>query len=138
MQSDSGSNASFIVYIDRSDIHPGRLDALKAGVTQLVDEIDRLEPQLIAYGFHVDEEAERMTVTAVHPDSASLELHLDVGREKFRELADLLTLREIEVYGPVSEHARVMLEQKAEMLGGAGIVAVRTHAGFARAVSSRK
>ena len=138
MESLRVSSASFIVYIDRSDIHPGSLEALKAGVIHLVDEIDRLEPQLIAYGFHVDEEAERMTVTAVHPDSASLELHLDVGREKFRGLADLLTLREIEVYGPVSERARAMLEQKAEMLGGARIVAVSTHAGFARTFSSRR
>ncbi|HUS23028.1 MAG TPA: hypothetical protein VMZ66_13570 [Aeromicrobium sp.] len=122
----------FIVYIDHSDIHRGRIDDLKAGVNELVNVMGDLEPQLMAYGFHFDDDAGRMTVTAVHPDSASLELHLGLGREKFRELGAMLTLRQIEVYGPISDLARSMLEQKAEMLGGAGITVLNTHAGFAR------
>jgi hypothetical protein len=129
------SNAEFIVYIDRSDVHEGSIDALKAGVGHLVTVMAGLEPRLVAYGFHFDEDAGRMTVTAVHPDSASLELHLKLGRERFRELAPMLTLREIEVYGPISDRARSMLEQKAAMLGGAGITALTTYAGFARPVA---
>jgi len=136
MESVHRSGANFIVYVDHSDIRPGSLDALREGVRRLVALIDGLEPRLIAYGFHVDDAAGRMTVTAVHPDCASLELHLELGREKFRELAPMLTLREIEVYGPVTERARAMLEQKAEMLGGAGITALDTYAGFARTVTS--
>jgi hypothetical protein len=76
-----------------------------------------------------------MTVTAVHPDSASLELHLELGRERFRDLGSMLTLREIEVYGPISDRARSMLEQKAAMLGSAGVTALSTYAGFARPVA---
>jgi hypothetical protein len=60
-----------------------------------------------------------MTVVAVHPDSASLELHLEIGRTEFRKLADMITLRRIEVYGSVSAKARAMLQEKATMLGGA-------------------
>ena len=127
--------AEFIVYIDHSDIHQGSIDALKTGVGQLVTVMAGLEPRLVAYGFHFDEDAGRMTVTAVHPDSASLELHLELGRERFRELGPMLTLREIEVYGPISDRVRSMLEQKAAMLGGAGITAVSTYAGFARPVA---
>lgn len=36
-----------------------------------------MEPQLIGYRFHFDEAANRMAVTAVHPDSVSLELQMD-------------------------------------------------------------
>jgi hypothetical protein len=73
-----------------------------------------------------------MTVTAVHPDSASLELHLEVGRELFRELGPMITLRQIEVYGSISGKAREMLTQKAAMLGDADVTVVERFAGFAR------
>ena len=46
--------------------------------------------------FHFDEGANRMTVTAVHPDSASLQLHMEVGREEFRKLGRMLTLTAVE------------------------------------------
>jgi hypothetical protein len=78
-----------------------------------------------------------MTVTAVHPDSGSLELHMEVGREEFRKLGDMITLRRIEVYGSISERAREMLEQKATMLGGSGVTVVERFAGFARTPPAR-
>jgi hypothetical protein len=124
--------AELIVYVDHSDIHEGRLPELKEGIRRLVDIIDVLEPQLIAYGFHLDEEAGRMTVTAVHPDSASLELHLEIGNEEFRKLGDMITLRQMEIYGSISERVREMLEQKATMLGGRGVTVTERFAGFAR------
>jgi hypothetical protein len=123
-----------IIYIDHSDIHEGALDELKEGVRALVDFIDAREPQLIAYGFHIDDDAMSMTVVAVHPDSASLELHLEVGGPEFRKLAHLLTLTSIECYGRPSEKAMEQLRQKAAALGdGKGIVSVGRYAGFARA-----
>ena len=125
-------DAELIVYVDHSDIHEGRLEDLKEGIRRLVDVIEDLEPQLIAYGFHLDEVAGRMTVTAVHPDSASLELHMEIGKEEFRRLGDMITLRQIEVYGSISERAREMLEQKATMLGGSGVTVRERFRGFAR------
>ena len=126
-----------IIYVDHSDIRQGRLDDLKEGIRRLVDVIDAREPQLIAYGFHLDVPASRMTVTAIHPDSASLELHLKVGNEEFRKLADMITLRRIEVYGSISARACEMLEQKATMLGGAGLTVSERFTGFSRTPHTR-
>lgn len=126
------SGSTLIVYVDHSDILEGRLGDLKDGIRRVVDVINGREPQLIAYGFHLDEDAGRMAVTAVHPDSASLELHLEIGREEFRSLADMITLRQIEVFGSISERVREMLEQKATMLGGSGVMVIERFAGFAR------
>ena len=94
-----------IVYIDHSNIREGSLDELKAGVQRLVDFIEAREPQLVSYGFYIDDEAARMTVVAVHPDTASLELHLEIGGPEFRKLAPLLTLTAIECYGRPSQKA---------------------------------
>jgi hypothetical protein len=125
-----------IVYIDHSDIREGSLEELKAGVRQLVDFIDTREPQLIMYGFYIDEDAAKMTVVAVHPDSASLELHLDIGSSEFRKLAHLLTLTAIECYGRPSEKALEQLRQKAATLGdGETVVSIGRFAGFTHLVS---
>jgi hypothetical protein len=120
-----------IVYIDHSDIREGSIEELKAGVQRLVDFIQAREPQLLAYAFYIDEEAATMTVVAVHPDSASLELHLDIGSGEFRKLAHMLTLTAIECYGRASERALEQLRQKAATLGDGGtVVSVGRFAGF--------
>lgn len=131
MTGEPPGTGELIIYIDHSTIHDDRVEDLKSGIRRLVEVIDELEPQLIAYGFHLDEEAARMTVTAIHRDSASLELHMEVGKEQFRKLGEMITLRAIQVYGKISDRAREMLEQKAEMLGGSVMVTERL-AGFAR------
>jgi hypothetical protein len=72
-----------------------------------------------------------MIVVAVHPDSASLELHLDIGSKEFRKLAHLLTLTAIECYGRPSERVIEQLRQKAAALGGGdAAVFIGRFAGF--------
>jgi hypothetical protein len=123
--------SELIVYIDHSDIREGSLEELKAGVQRLVDFIDAREPQLIDYGFYIDEDAAKMTVVAVHRDSASLELHMDIGSEEFRKLGHLLTLTGIECYGRPSERALEQLRLKAATLGQGGtVLSIERFAGF--------
>jgi hypothetical protein len=120
-----------IVYIDHSQIREGSIDELKAGVERLVEFIDAREPQLITYGFYIDEDASKMTVVAVHPDSASLERHMDIGSEEFRKLAHLVTLTSIECYGRPSDRALEQLRQKAAMLGDReAVVSMERFSGF--------
>ncbi|HXF71346.1 MAG TPA: hypothetical protein VNO79_01880 [Actinomycetota bacterium] len=120
-----------IIYIDHSEIREGSIEELKAAVQRLARFIDVREPQLITYGFYIDEEAARMTVVAVHPDSASLELHLDIGGEEFRKMSHLLTLTAIECYGRPTERALELLRQKAAALGSRGtVISIGRSAGF--------
>ena len=99
----------------------------------MVEFVDSAEPQLLAYGFYIDEDGEGLTAVAIHPDSSSLELHLDVGRPAFRAFTELVDLRTIDVYGRPSDNVRRQLQQKAELLGENGSVVVHDqHAGFAR------
>lgn len=136
--SDASSVPDPIVYIDRSDIHEGKADELRAGIRGLVDFVEMHEPRLVAYGFYVDEQAGQMIVVAVHPDSASLEFHTEIGGPEFRKLAPLITLRAIDVYGRLSGKALELLHQKAAMLGDPRSVAVHDRfAGFARLSGAR-
>lgn len=122
-----------IVYIDRSEILDGKLEELKAGIVELVEFVDAHEPQLISYGFFVNEEAMQMTVVAVHPDSASLEFHMEIAGPAFRKLSGFIRLMTIEVFGRPSDKALEQLRQKVRMLGRGGSVVVQEpQAGFAR------
>ena len=95
------------------------------------------EPQLITYGFYIDEEAAKMTVVAVHPDSASLELHMDIGSAEFRKLGHLLTLTAIECYGRPSDKALEQMRRKAATLGDGGtVVSIGRFAGFTHLTSA--
>jgi hypothetical protein len=121
-----------IVYIDTSAIRKGKLEQLEVGMKSLAAFVELNVPQIISYGFFLNEDRTKMTVAAVHPDSASLEFHLEVGGTEFRKFADLIDLLSIEVYGHVIDAVLERLHQKARMLGR-GIVDVHEFfAGFSR------
>ena len=122
-----------VVYIDRSDVHENRWDELKSGIRALVAFVEGHQPQMVAYAVYLDEDAHQMTVVSVHPDSASLERHVDIGGPEFKKLAPFLTLREIEVFGHLSQRAVELVRQKAATLGDGGQVTLHEQfAGFGR------
>jgi hypothetical protein len=122
-----------IVYIDRSEIRAGKLEVVKMAIPQLVSFVKAKEPQLISYGIYLDEAGSTMSVIAIHPDSASMEFHLEIGGPEFRKFAELIDLRSIDVYGRPSDIVLTRLQQKAEMLGENGRVLVHdVVSGFAR------
>ena len=121
-----------IVYIDTSTIREGKLEELEKAMKHLAAFVEANMPQLISYGFFLDQDSTQMTVVAVHPDSASLELHMDVGADEFRKFADLIDLSRIEVYGAVSDAVLERLHRKARMLGSGTVAVHELHAGFAR------
>jgi hypothetical protein len=130
--STQGGPVQPIVYIDTSTIREGKLRELEAAMTKLAAFAEANVPQLISYGFYLDEDRRRMSVASVHPDSASLERHMDVGGAEFRKFAELIELRSIEVYGAVSDGVLERLHKKAQMLGDATVAVYELYAGFAR------
>jgi len=121
-----------IVYIDTSTIRVGKLEQLEIAMKQLAEFVEANVPQLISYGFFLDEQRTQMTVVAIHPDSASLEFHMDVGRAEFQKFVDLIQLSRIEVYGAVSDAVLERLHQKARMLGSGTVAVHEFYAGFTR------
>jgi hypothetical protein len=121
-----------IVYIDKSTVRDGQLTELKTAMKELAGFVEANMPRLLSYAFFLNENQTQMTVVAIHPDSASLEFHLDTGAEEFRKFANLIDLLSIEVYGQISDAVIDRLEQKAEMLGSGTLTVHEFYAGFAR------
>jgi quinol monooxygenase YgiN len=121
-----------IVYIDTADVREGAAEELKAGMKELADFVDANEPRLIAYNVYFSDDDSRMTVVHVHPDSASLEYHLEVAGPIFRRFVDLVTLTSIHIYGKPSEQVLKQADEKARLLGRGAVVVDALHAGFTR------
>jgi quinol monooxygenase YgiN len=123
-----------IVYVDTAEVREGALEELKAAIKRLVDFVDANVPRLIAYNVYLSDDGARMTVVHVHPDSASLEFHMEVAGPVFRQFVELVKLSSIHVYGEPSAKVLKQLHEKARLLGrGAVEVEVDArHAGFTR------
>ena len=91
--------------------------ALVCAVAQLVEFVRQREPQLLFYGFEIDETTATMRVVAVHPDSESLETHLGIGGPECRKVGAFIDLQQIEVFGTASAAVVEQLRQKSAMLG---------------------
>jgi hypothetical protein len=125
-----------VIYIDRSEIRDGKLRDVEQRITGLTTFIEHSEPQLISYAAFIDDDGQHMTVTHVHADAASLELHMQVAGPLFRDFAELVQLRTIDVYGAVDPELMAQLRQKAELLGGASVTTHPFHVGFVRSPST--
>jgi hypothetical protein len=121
-----------IVYLDTSDVREGALEDLKAGMKELADFVEANEPRIIAYHVYLSDDGTRMTVVHVHPDSQSLEYHMEVAGPVFRQFAELVTLSSIHIYGDPSETALRQSHEKARVLGRDAVVVDSLHAGFTR------
>jgi hypothetical protein len=128
----TGKDMSAIVYVDTSDVREGALEELKMGMSELVDFVEANEPRLIAYNVYFSDDGNRMTVVHVHPDTASLEYHMEVAGPVFRHFVDLVTLSSIHIYGEPSEKLLRQAHEKAGLLGRGEVIVDALHAGFTR------
>lgn len=121
-----------IIYIDTPDIKEGKLEQLKTSMSELKSYVEENMPRLISYSFFLNENQTEMTVVAIHPDSDSLEYHLNKGKEKFKKFKEFIDLLKIEVYGIISDVVLDKLNKKAEMLGNGITKVYDLYTGFFR------
>jgi hypothetical protein len=107
-----------LVYVDRSDIRPGKADELEAAARQLVEHVATSERRALSYGIYFVESRSTMTVVHVHPDSDSLEQLLALIAPVLAPFRELLQLRSIDVYGSPSDAVLAQLGAKVDLLGG--------------------
>jgi quinol monooxygenase YgiN len=114
-------------------IKDGKLDETKKRLQELVDLVETNEPRLIAFNVYFDEQGTQVSIIQVHPDSASMEFHLQVVSEHINSAYDYLERTENEeIYGTPSD----TLREKLRTLAQPGIpqrFMPITEAGFTRA-----
>jgi quinol monooxygenase YgiN len=123
-----------LVLVDTSEIRGGKIDELRDAVRGLAEFVEANEVTPIAYHVYFSDDGERMTVVQLHPDSASMELHMQVAGPVFARFADLVELQTVDVYGSPSDKVVEQLRAKAELLGTATVSVHDRQAGFIRLV----
>jgi hypothetical protein len=121
-----------LIVVDTSEIRVGKREELQRGIAELAAFVETNEPEPISYQVFFSEDGRMMTVLQVHPDSASMERHIEVAGPVFARFADLLVLRTVDIYGSPSEKVVEQLRRKAELLGTATVAVHDRQAGFAR------
>jgi len=92
------------IYIGTTTIKPGMFDVARKRLAELVDFVETNEPRMIAFHCYLDEEGSKLTVVQVHPDSTSMEFHMQVNAKHFASAFDYLdeTVSE-QYYGTISD-----------------------------------
>lgn len=98
-------------------IKEGKLEDFTRSYREVVETVKEHEPRMIAFHGFVNDEGTEMTIIQVHPDTASMDVHMQVLRDKLAEHVaralgpELLELRRVEYYGTPSEPALEMDRQ---------------------------
>lgn len=124
--------SNLIVYVDRSEVRDGKLDELKAAMTELVDFVEANEPEILSYNVYFSDDGTQMTVVHMHANSASLAYHMEVAGPKFPPIGEFIELEAIDVYGRPSEDLIQQLREKAATLGSGRISVHDLHQGLDR------
>ena len=107
------------IFIGTHRLKEGKLGDFERAWKDLVDTVESKEPQMISFNAYANEDGTEVAVVQVHPDAASMELHMAVVREHitqaYEELLEGTT--SIQVFGELSEAARGMMQH----LAGSGV-----------------
>lgn len=121
-----------IVVIDTSVILEGKLAEVETAIHGLAAFVESNEARPISYNVYLNEDRTRMTVVQVHPDSASMEFHMNVAGPAFAKFEQLIKLSTMDVFGEPSDHLLEQIQQKVRMLGDAMVSVHNFRAGFDR------
>jgi hypothetical protein len=100
-------------------IRDGKLDAAKKALEELTTHVDANEPRLHHFGFYLDEDGRTVTCVQVHPDSASMELHMKVIADHLQDAGDYLDFGDMQtrVFGvPSPELLRELRDMDGDAL----------------------
>ncbi|HJP65575.1 MAG TPA: antibiotic biosynthesis monooxygenase [Actinomycetota bacterium] len=85
-------------------IKPGKEEEARKRIAELVDFVETNEPRMIAFHVYLDQEGKSASIVQVHPDSASMEFHMQLNAKHFATAVDWLDTSFGQQYlGPISD-----------------------------------
>jgi hypothetical protein len=106
-----------VVFVGTYEIPDGKLDEWKAAIQDMTEFVRENEPRLLRFNSYANPEGTEATTIQVHPDSASLEHHLEVAGSRVRSGVQLVRVKRIELYGTPSAQVVEQLRHAAGISG---------------------
>ena len=92
-----------IVFVGTHRIHEGKLDIAKEASAELVEFVRANHPRVLHFEIYIDDETREMTVIQIHPDEASLMLHMQLAGDKLARAYGFLDTVVVRIFGSVSD-----------------------------------
>jgi quinol monooxygenase YgiN len=102
-----------IVFVTRSRIRDGQLDALRAFLRDGVPAIERAKPRTLAFLPYLDEASREITIIHVFADAPSMTAHFEGLGERMAAAAPFIETIAYEVYGRPADELLGMLRSLA-------------------------
>ncbi len=93
-----------LIVVFSYSIKPGKQEEARQRIAELVDFVETNEPRMIAFHVYLDQDGTSLSIVQVHPDSASMEFHMQVNAKHFATAFDWLdTSISQQYFGPISD-----------------------------------
>jgi hypothetical protein len=93
-----------LIYIGTYTVKPGSQGEARTRLGELADFVETNEPRMIAFNTYLDREGTTVSIVQVHPDSASMEFHMQVNAKHFATAFDWLDASMSgQYFGPISD-----------------------------------
>jgi hypothetical protein len=109
-----------LIVISKFRVKKGKIEELRKYYQKILDIIEANKTQMIAFHGFLNEEGTEMTSIQIHPNSASMEYHMQVLKanwdESFSQYSQMVEGTTIDYYGDPPESALAMNEQSKQVL----------------------
>ena len=93
-----------LIVVFSYSIKPGKQEEARKRIAELVDFVETNEPRMIAFNTYLDRDGKTLSIVQVHPDSASMEFHMQVNAKHFATAFDWLEASMSgQYFGPISD-----------------------------------
>ncbi len=107
--------ANEVPFVGSFSIPEGSFDEWTTAITDMIDFVTANSPRLVSFNAYVNEDHSEGTAVYVHPDSESLEQHLELAASRIGKGVQMVQTIRIELYGDPSDAVVDRLRGISEM-----------------------
>lgn len=126
-----------VLFVGTYAIPEGKFEEWNTANKEMTEFAKANEPRVIRFNTYVNEGGTEATTIQLHPDSESLEYHLEVARTRISGGVQLVQVKRIELYGEPSEAVVAQLRSVSERSGSWPVSVKRPLHGFSNAGNER-
>lgn len=112
------------IFINTYGIKEGMTEVFREQAQAVVDLVEAEEPQMLFFGFFINEEGTEATTLQIHPDPDSMLYHMEVAKEHIEESIDFVDFSNmsISLYGTPNQ---AVLETMRQMSGSGAAISLK-------------
>ena len=107
-----------VTFVGTYTIPKDRLAEWSTAIVEMVDTVKANVPRIVSFRVYINEDSTEATSIYVHPDTESLEQHLEVAASRITAGTQIVETIRVELYGRPSQRVLEQLRHFSEMSNG--------------------